>query len=237
VKERDPTTLDPISPPFTRKELQAGKPSRLHTGRWANADVLLHRHGGDLWVVKDFLPCPLLYRVSVGSWMVRRELAALRRLRGLPGTPRDAFQLDRYALAYRFTPGREFGKADRSMLTPEYFVALESVVRGMHGRGIAHLDLRYRGNVLVTDAGQPLILDYQSHVNLRRLPGFLRAFLVNVDLSGVYKHWLRRQPDNLGPERGALLRRMNRWRRLWFLRGYLRFKGKRKLTSAGRGIR
>jgi hypothetical protein len=73
----------------------------------------------------------------------------------------------------------------------------------------------------VTDRGGPLILDFQSHVDLRRLPRFLVRILVAVDRAGVYKHWAIRAPGTMGEEREAYLRRMNAWRRYWILKGYL----------------
>ncbi len=156
--------------------------------------------------------------------MAGRELSALRKLSGIPGFPEDAFRLDRYAIAYRFVPGSEIGQARQELLTPGFFEQLESLVGRMHGRDIAHLDIRTGGNVLVTERGNPLILDFQSHVDLAGLPGFLRRILIAVDRAGVYKHWSNRAPGTLGEEREAHLRRMNGWRRYWVLKGYLGVK-------------
>lgn len=210
--------------PFTRTDLERGAPRILNKGRWANATVLVHEQEGAQWVVKDFLDCPLPYRETLGRFMVNRELSALERLRGLAGVPSDAFRIDAYAFAYRFVPGIEMADAGPDRATPEFFRALEAVVLAMHVRNIAHLDLRYGGNILVGDAGEPLLVDFQSHVKLRGLPGFLRKWLENVDLAGVYKHWSHRHPDSLGAQRLALLGRANRWRKLWVLKGYFGLK-------------
>ena len=207
--------------PFTREEFDRSEARLLHGGRWGNADISLFRKGGETWVVKDFRHCPFGVRHTWGICMAGRELSALRRLSGIPGFPEDAFRLDRYAIAYRFVPGNEIGQGDPGLLTPGYFESLESLVERMHGRGIAHLDIRTGGNVLVTEQGTPLILDFQSHVHLAGLPGFLRRILVAVDLAGVYKHWSVRAPGSMGEEREGHLRRMNGWRRYWVLKGYL----------------
>jgi hypothetical protein len=207
--------------PFTREEFERSKAEVLSRGRWGNADLHLFRKGTDAWVVKDFRHCPVGVRQTWGIYMAGRELSALRALAGIPGIPQDAFRLDRYAIAYRFVPGKEMGTADPDLLTPGYFGDLESLIERIHGRGIAHLDIRTGGNVLVTDRGRPLLLDFQSHVRLRGLPRFLRRILVAVDRSGVYKHWAIRAPGTMGEEREAYLRRMNAWRRYWILKGYL----------------
>ena len=69
-------------------------------------------------------------------------------------------------------------------MSPAFFEELESLVGKMHERGVAHLDIRAAKNILVTDLGEPFILDFQSHVSLGRLPRFLRNLLVDVDRSG-----------------------------------------------------
>lgn len=212
------------APAFSRADLDRAAPRILNRGRWANATVLLYAHAGAQWVVKDFRNCPLLYRETFGRLMVRRELSALERLRGLAGVPAGVFRVDAYALAYRFVPGIEMADAGPERATPDYFRALESVVLAMHRRNVAHLDLRYGGNILVSDADTPLIVDFQSHVKLGRLPGFLRKMLENADLAGVYKHWSHRHPESLGAERLAFLGRANSWRRLWVLKGYFGLK-------------
>lgn len=210
--------------PFTREEFERSEHVLIHKGRWANADVYLLRRGKEEWVVKDFRRCPPLTRNVYGSWMVGRELSAMRILAGIPGFPQDAFRVDRFAFAYRFVPGIEIGQADPRLLTTAFFEELERLVGRMHARGIAHLDIRAAKNILVTDRGEPLILDFQSNVRLDGLPRFLRDLLVDIDRSGIYKHWARRSPGSLGEERTRLLERMNRLRRFWFFKGYLGIK-------------
>lgn len=213
--------------PFSRSDLEHVAPRILNKGRWANATVSVHEHAGAQWVVKDFHDCPLPYRETLGRFMVGREISALQTLHGLAGVPAGAFRIDAYALGYRFVPGIEMADAGPDRATPEYFRALEATVLAMHARNIAHLDLRYGGNILVSEANEPLILDFQSHVKLGGLPRFLTRLLEKTDLAGVYKHWSHRHPDSLGAERLAFLGRANRWRKLWVLKGYLGFKPQR----------
>jgi hypothetical protein len=210
--------------PFTRADLGHGARRLLNKGRWANATVSVHERAGMQWVVKDFSECPAPYRETLGRFMVSREVSALERLRGVAGIPTGAFRVDAYALAYQFVPGIEMAAAGPDRATPEYFRALEGIVRAMHERGIAHLDLRYGGNILVSDVDEPLLIDFQSHVKLGGLPGFLKNLLKNIDLAGVYKHWSHRHPESLGAERLAFLGRANWWRRFWVFKGYLGMK-------------
>lgn len=220
--------------PFTREEFDRSETPLIHGGRWGNADISLFRKGGEAWVVKDFRHCPFGVRQTWGAFMAGRELSALRKLAGIPGFPEDPFRLDRYAIAYRFVPGHELGQGDPARMTPRFFEILESLVERMHGRDIAHLDIRTGGNVLVTEQGTPMMLDFQSHVHMAGLPRFLRRILVAVDRAGVYKHWSVRAPGTMGEEREAHLRRMNAWRRFWVLKGYLGIKpGKKRSDETG----
>lgn len=208
--------------PFTRADLEQGPRRRLSEGRWANAILYRYEQMGTSWVVKDFASRSFLVRNLIGRFLVRREFGWLRRMNGIPAAPRDAFRVDSYALAYRFVPGISLRLTDPAALPPGFFPALEECIRQMHARArIAHLDLRNAHNILVTDAGEPSLLDFQSCLSTRWLPPPLRRFAERIDFAAIYKHWAKRSPGTLGPERSAALERMNRLRPLWILRGYI----------------
>ena len=68
--------------------------------------------------------------------------------------------------------------------------ALEKAVRSMHERGVAHLDLRHRSNVLVSEDGAPILIDFASAICFK--PGgaaarWILPFLASVDLRAVEK--------------------------------------------------
>ncbi len=206
---------------YTRADLERGPRNPLHEGRWANAVVYTFDFGGERWVVKDFRPRSFAVRNLIGRLLVRRESRGLMKLEGISGTPAGAFRVDAHALAYRFVPGRGLRKyPDR--LSPEFFPALERTVLEMHARGgIVHLDMRNADNVLVTESGEPQLLDFQSHLGTRWLPGPLRRFVERIDLAAIYKHWAKRSPATMGADRAAALASMNRLRPIWVLRGYI----------------
>lgn len=208
--------------PFTRAEFARGARRPLSEGRWANAVLYLYERDGQTWVVKDFASRSLLVRNLIGRALVRREHRWLRRVDGITAAPRDAFRLDAHALAYRFVAGRSLRLTAGAELSPAFFPALEQSLRLMHARArIVHLDLRNAHNILVTDSGEPLLLDFQSCLGTGLLPPPLRRFAERIDLAAIYKHWARRSPATLGPERSAALARMNLLRPLWVLRGYI----------------
>jgi len=207
--------------PFTLEDVRANPPRVLSRGRWANADLFLFEAGGHTWVIKDFSPCRALVRYSIGIFMVRRELLALKRLQGIPGIATDPFRLSPFALAYRYVPGTTLKEARRTgAVTPLFFEHLEELVQRMHERGIVHLDIRYMRNILITPEGDPVLIDFQSGLVLNRLPRMLHAPLKAIDLSGVYKCWQKICPDTMGPERSALFNAVQKKRSLWIFKGY-----------------
>jgi hypothetical protein len=211
----------PARRPFDRAEFEREPGPILNQGRWANAVVHVFIKDGTRWVVKDFRPRSLLVRETVGAVLIARELAGLRRVAGIPGVPEDAFRLDRHALAYRYREGTPMAQIGGGLLSPSFYARFEALLRAVHARGLVHLDVRNARNTLVDERGDPMLLDFQSHLGTTWLPRRARRALEDFDLSGVYKHWAGSQPDSLGEERWALLNRMNRWRRLWILRGYM----------------
>ena len=206
---------------FSRTDLERGPCRPLHEGRWANAVVYTFESGGGRWVVKDFRPRSFLVRNLIGRLLIRRESRGLVKLAGVRGAPADAFRVDAFALAYRFASGRGLRRFSGA-LPAGFFPALERTVLEMHARArIVHLDMRNADNILVTESGEPMLLDFQSHLGSHWMPAPLRRFVERIDLAAIYKHWRRRSPDTLGPERTAALAAMNRLRPIWVLRGYI----------------
>jgi len=209
------------TPPFGRDALSSPDARVLNQGRWANAVLYLIERNGERWVVKDFAPRPGLVRATIGRLFVSREHAALCRLQGIAGVPRDPFRLDAHAVGYRFVPGNTLARSALDGRYGEFFAALERLMQQVHARGVVHLDSRNSRNVLVTEDGQPVLIDFQSHLRTERFPWRFRRWLEAYDMAGVYKHWARRSPDTIDAARLQHLGAMNRWRRFWFLRGYL----------------
>lgn len=214
--------------PFDRATLAAAQRQLLRDGRFANARVERVRVAGVDWIFKDFASRAFLVRHTVGRFLLGREVRALRRLDGIAGVPAQAFRVDAFAMAARFVPGRALADTPDGPFSTEFLLALEALLRQVHARGIVHLDTRGGGNLLIDADGAPGIIDFQAALSTRWLPRALRGWLEGMDLSGVYKKWQRWQPDTLGGARAARLERQNRWRRFWFLRGYLGLRKKRK---------
>jgi RIO-like serine/threonine protein kinase len=206
--------------PFDRKDIYGTPYQVLSKGRWANADLYLYRHEGVDWVIKDFMPCSFMVRATWGRIIVRREFAALGKMQSMPDVPQDPFLLDSFALGYRFIKGKTLRDISPEVIEEDFFIRLEDLVNRMHNLNIAHLDIRNRRNIIVDAAGKPALLDFQNCVRLERVPRFLRNLLKNIDLSGVYKHWERYNPESLDGTRKEKLDALNRKRSFCPFKGY-----------------
>jgi hypothetical protein len=145
-----------------------------------------------------------------------REWRALEALSDLPGIPRPLARLP-HAIVVSFLPGYPLQYA---RMRPEqrrgFFDALSACVDRIHARGVVHLDLRQRRNILRGEDGAPMLVDFEAAfvcdpVSLRgRLAlGWFRW----VDRVAVLKHKRRYASALLTPRERRLadLLRISRW--------------------------
>jgi predicted Ser/Thr protein kinase len=191
-----------IDPAISRSELAEHTTAVLNRGNLRNPDVLLVEVGGRRIVVKDFAPRGVCVRNTIGRWITAREVRALRALDGLPAVPRFLGSIDALAFAVEYRPGRRMSRKLAGRVPPEFLERLEQALRDMHRRGIAHLDLRHRSNVMAGEDGSPIVLDFGSALIFR--PGSLLArwllpLLARIDLAAVDKWRRRLSPSSSGP--------------------------------------
>jgi hypothetical protein len=224
----EPARPQPSSAPFGRADLGRAEHELLRDGRFANARVERVRLDGHDWIFKDFSSRAFLVRHTIGRLLLGREVRALRRLDGIDGIPSRAFRVDAFAMAARFVPGRTLARVDDAQMSTAFLTALEALLQQVHARGLVHLDTRGGGNLLMRPDGTPGIIDFQAALSTRWMPAVLRRGFEGMDLSGVYKKWLRFQPDTLGAQRLARFEQLNQWRRFWVFRGYFGMRKKRR---------
>jgi RIO-like serine/threonine protein kinase len=165
-------------------------------------------------VAKDYRACCAPYRWIVGRINLRLEQTALERLDGIDAVPRYLGRSGRWILLMTWFSGRDVGKAAKAKQTPEFFDRLLAAVREMHARGVVHLDLRQRRNILLRPGGLPGIIDFGGALSLTP-GGRLHRRLAAVDVSGVLKYKRRAQPDAVTDEEHRLLDHAASRRRLW----------------------
>lgn len=213
---------------FGRDQVRSAERELLRDGRFANARVERVRIDGVDWIFKDFSSRAFLVRHTIGRFLLGRELRALRHLDGIPGIPSQAFRVDAFAIAARYVPGRTLARVEGALVSTAFLISLEALLEQVHARGLVHLDTRGGSNLLMMPDGEPGIIDFQATLSTRWMPAPLRRWFDDMDMSGVYKKWLRWQPETLDEQRRARYERLTRWRRLWLLRGYLGVRKNRK---------
>jgi len=166
----------------------------LEPGTGRDPVVSLARVGEREVVIKDFASRSFLVRNLIGRWMIAREAKAYRALAGHPAIPRFYGCVDALALALEYRPGRRMSRRTYGALPAEFLGELEKAIREMHARGVAHLDLRHRTNVMADADGHPVLIDFGSAICLR--PGGLAAriflpLLAYFDLRALRKWQLR----------------------------------------------
>jgi hypothetical protein len=189
----------------------------LSEGNTLGKPVLnLVKTGGRILLVKDVRGKPFPFRWTLGLWLIRKEWNICLRLKGIKGVPDGIERIDRFAFARDFVEGRAIRRQER--LSPMFFSELDRVLKEIHARGVVHLDLRHKGNILVSETGEPYLIDFNSGMMFRE-QGLLRRFLfpllVLVDRSGFLKLKERVAPSLLTAEEVSSLRKLNRLRKLW----------------------
>ena len=134
----------------------------LSVGGWGNPDVLLVDSTGGPVVVKDFSRRSPFVRRWLGPWLLRREVRAYGRLAGIGAIPRLRGWIDEQAIVLEYRPGELLSRRLSGRLPSGFVARLEEVIDEMHRRGVVHLDLRHRSNVLAGRDGEPVVLDFAS---------------------------------------------------------------------------
>lgn len=201
-----------------RDEIRSSVESVLVEGKGGKADVLVLRTGDRRVVVKDFARRGLWGR-CLGRIQIRRESAVYGRLEGVAGVPAFVGRIDPLALAIEWIDGERL-----AFVTvppddvPSILASLRAAIDAMHERGVVHNDLRGRENVLLRREGGIAVVDLAAALHLT--PGGLahRLFfrsLATADEAAYLKWKGMLAPGSYTPHEERVLRRFERWRRLW----------------------
>jgi len=168
-----PGPREPAASGLSRASLAEGTVAVLNRGNRRNPDVLLVESDGRRIVVKDFAPRAAWVRATLGRWLTAREAAAYRWVDGHPAVPRFAGFVDDLAFALEYRPGRRISRHLIDDAGPGFVHALADAVEELHARGLVHLDLGHRSNVLIDAEGAPVLIDFASALWFR--PGSFGA--------------------------------------------------------------
>ena len=206
--------------PLTEADLRNGN-TRLHQeGKWRKADILLLETDRGKAVVKDFSRKVLPVR-WYGRWQIRREASIYRRISGIPGVPRYFGRIGKNAMAIEFIEGERISQWKKRELPPALFTRLWSLIEEIHSRGVVHIDLRKRDNILINAAGEVFVIDFNA--SFRFEPGsrgerWLFPALRKIDHFGFLKWKAALAPGQLSDAERSSFQRMSFLRRFWIFK-------------------
>jgi tRNA A-37 threonylcarbamoyl transferase component Bud32 len=200
--------------------LEGSEASIFQKGEWGKADILLLQTGEKKAIVKDFNRKILPVR-WYGRWQIRREASIYRRLAGIPGVPRYFGRIGKNAMAIEYIEGERISHWRRRELPPQLFPRLWKLIETIHSRGIVHIDLRKRDNILISAAGEVFIIDFNA--SFRFEPGglagrWLLPALKRIDHFGFLKWKATLAPAQLTEAERSVFRRMSFLRRFWIFK-------------------
>ncbi len=169
-------------------------------------------------IVKDFSHNGFMFRNIVGRFLIWREARAYRQLSGLQGIPRLLAVIKGMALVTEAVPGMDMKAAAKTkQLTPGFFDHLNVLVDRVHELGIAHCDLKASGNIIVSPAGRPYIIDWAASISQKEFGLFplnkiYNRFVVD-DYRAITKFKLRYLPECVGAEEKTVYNRRSRGER------------------------
>lgn len=206
--------------PVTGPDLADLPATCLVQGRWSKADIHRVRLRGEDLVVKSFARKSAFVR-WLGRLQNEREARAYGAVAGITGVPALRGRPDPETLVLEFVEGERLThiRLEPRSKRPEV-ERLRRLIEAIHERGVAHLDLRGRDNILIDAAGTVRVIDFAAaHVapagSWRRR--FVFPLLRSIDRSAFLKWKALLTPEDLTDRERRKLRRYRRLRRLWFL--------------------
>jgi serine/threonine protein kinase len=199
-----------------RKDIEQNSVCIARGNAFGKPDLSQIRVGGQTLVIKDVGKKNLLFRWTLGLWLIHKEWEVYLRLKGMRGVPKAVERIDRFAFALEFVAGRTIERGDT--LRPSFFSDLERMIEEIHSRRVVHLDLRHKGNILISNEGSPVLIDFNSGFCFKDrglLLRFLFPILKWVDEGGLLKLKQRVAPSLMSPEELSSLNRFTRMRKLW----------------------
>ena len=138
------------------------KLNKKQIGHEKQADVYIINFSNKKYVVKDISKKNLIYKLLIGRYLLKREYEIYKKLEGLEGIPKVFYLIDKDAFLMEYVEGIPLNqlKDKKEKFSKDFFEKLHNIIEHMHKRGIAHVDLKKKSNILMNSKGNPVILDF-----------------------------------------------------------------------------
>ena len=195
-------------------------------GQGYQGQTYLYEKDGRRWVVKapgGWGPVRWVRR-----WMLCNEYKVYAALGQLDGVPKCYGLVNGSYLILEYIDGPSIRKADIDD-PAEFNDALLACIRRLHGKGVAHGDLKRKENILIVDQRHPVLIDFGVAVVCKAgwapLNHLLYRLLKQFDYNAWIKHKYGRKVNQVREEDRCYYRRT--WVEHlagWTKRGYLKIK-------------
>ena len=147
-----------------RRDLKRATTRVIHAGRGLQSSVYEIEFAGCRAAVKDFSRTPHAFRRFAAPFLIRREIAALKRLDGLSCVPRFYARIDRLAFAMQLVEGTPLDTFALGELEHAAFPKVQAAIDAIHARNVSHCDLKRRSNLLLTPEGNIVLIDFAAAI-------------------------------------------------------------------------
>lgn len=124
---------------------------------------------------RPFFGLPLRW---LGAWLTRHEANLYRDLADVAGVPALVGTLGPTGFVHEFVPGDQLRREKK--VSDTFFDELADLLRAVHARGIAYVDLNKRQNILVGEDGRPWLIDFQISFRLGRRRGAIPRLVLQT---------------------------------------------------------
>lgn len=145
----------------------------------------------------------------MGILSVRHESRLYQKVDDLQGIPKLLGFVGKTGFAHEFIPGKQLSKSDT--VDSKFFDELADIIRNLHQRQVAYVDLNKPENIILGENGKPYLVDFQISFSpkrnwpvFRHVNNIILHQLQTEDNYHFAKHKRKLRPDLLTPEDYAL---------------------------------
>ena len=155
--------------------------------------TLLYNDGNEILVIK--IPHGRGFIRHLHTRMLRHEALAYQQLQHMKGIPACYGLIDNRYLALEFIEGDPI-RNKRPINNDRFFETLFKLIQQMHDKGVAHMDLKKKDNLLVTHHDEPCVLDFGAAIIRKK--GFhpVNYFLYRLAVRFDYNAWVKHKYHN-----------------------------------------
>lgn len=163
--------------------------------------TLLFDEGGHRLVIKA--PLGNLLTRPVNLALLRHEYRIYQKLDGLSAVPQCYGMANNEYLVLEYIEGHTI-RDNRPDSDSDFYPKLFQAIQQMHGRGVAHFDLKRKENLLVTPDNNPVMIDFGVSISHKGSWHLLNRYLYKLakqfDLNAWVRHKCNRRYDELSDE-------------------------------------